>query len=166
MKQRVRQILTTFCFAGFVIFLMTGTTYVVSEGKRKVGNYVVSDGRDEVKYIKAEAPKQQPPELSPAIDKKSTKPGTSGVSRFMSLDFKINDPDLIRFLNRQPWVQMLFVWDDQYHIGDKLIRNLPFLEGILRVFSALFIFSILFRIIKLIHWLFSRKKKSSKTIPS
>ena len=127
---------------------MTGTTYVVLEGEKEVGRYEEHDGSPAVHYVKQEKPKP-----APAPEEKAGNPSFPAPLE----NFGITDPDLIRFLNRQPWMIKLREWDTQYRLEENLGRYRPvFVWGIAGLLSL----AVFLRIFRLLRRFAGKKSKS------
>lgn len=154
---------TALLLTGFVLPLMTGTTYVVLEGEKEVGRYEDHDGIQDVKYVKQD--KRQPAPAAGADEKTGKTFFRDPLENFGKkyLDFKITDPDLIRFLNRQPWMMKLREWDKQYGLEENLGRYRPFFVWAIAGLLGLAVF---LRVLRLLRRLTVKKTKSDGQNPS
>jgi len=165
MKQAAEKsrLITALFLTGFILPLMTGTTYVVLEGEKEVGRYEDHDGIQDVKYVKQD--KRQPGPATGAGEKNGKTFFRDPLESFGKkyLDFKITDPDLIRFLNRQPWMIKLREWDKQYGLEENLGRYRPLFVWAIAGLLGLAVF---LRVLRLLRRLTVIKPKRDAQNPS
>ena len=149
---------------GVVLPLMSGTTYVAFEGNKEVGRYEEHDGKNDVKIVRQDAPAAEPVagEEGTGVTGSVRRSGWFDRINEKFLHLKIEDPDLVDFLNRQPWVQKLQIWDEEHDLEERFTAWRPVMIG--AIFGLLSI-AVLYRGYRVFRWMRGRARRSAVKIP-